>query len=360
LFYQALIETSEKIDKCGKYKQLFELDKTHLSKIEDELIIPFLKKEKFQFDGYFIQASEVRRIQVKQTKKTTEELSKFEDDNITSGVFFYIKREDILSFDKHAKDITDQIFKSSQKKIDIEMQSNENVAKKKLSLKKNWYRNPAILGPVITAFAIIAASIIPTFLDNTDFDINEEVGKLKSNTKLKPETILIKPEQKIESKSPGVDSTLEPITLEIIYDITPSEYERVLDSLRKSFGLRNPEPLEFGRSVNETPAGTYFYLPPDAININYVLDGTVSNRHFETYKISEKLYYLVSFTTNESASLISRLNGRDKIDVTVSTVPWGDFDCVILIPSYRIIESKSRKIPTKEMGKLKILDFVLK
>ena len=117
MYYQVQVETSEKVGKSGQYKQLFELDKTDLEEIIDDFIIPYLKKDQFQFDGYFLSPKEIKHILVKETKKTTEELSKFENDNMSPNVIMFISRSDILSFDKHADDITKEIFKKANEKI---------------------------------------------------------------------------------------------------------------------------------------------------------------------------------------------------------------------------------------------------
>ena len=117
MFYQVLIETSEKVGKSGDYKQLFELDKEDVTDIENEVIIPYLQEKRFQFDGYFVNANEVKRIVVKQTERTTEELSKYENDNMSPGIIMFVSREDIVSYDKHTKDITKQVFSSAEKRI---------------------------------------------------------------------------------------------------------------------------------------------------------------------------------------------------------------------------------------------------
>ena len=117
MYYQVLVETNEKVGKSGSYKEHYELDKTDISEIEDDVIIPYLKGEQFQFDGYFIQAKEVKRIIVKETQKTTTELSKYENDNMPAGVIMFVSKEDIVSYDKHTTDITKQVFLSSKEKM---------------------------------------------------------------------------------------------------------------------------------------------------------------------------------------------------------------------------------------------------
>lgn len=118
MFYQVLIETNEKVGKSQNNKQLYELDKTNLLEIEEDVIIPYLKKEQFQFDGYFLDPKNVLRVVVKETERTTKEYSKYENDNMSRNVIMYISPEDIVHYDKYTKDITKQVFTSAKEKID--------------------------------------------------------------------------------------------------------------------------------------------------------------------------------------------------------------------------------------------------
>lgn len=110
MYFQVLIETNERVGKAGKNKQYFELDKTDLSEIEDRVIAPFIRGDDFQFDGYFLNKKEVKRVTIKETQQTTEVLSKHENDHMSSGVIMLVSRRDIVSYTKHTKDITTEVF----------------------------------------------------------------------------------------------------------------------------------------------------------------------------------------------------------------------------------------------------------
>lgn len=118
MYYQVLVEVSETVGKHGKYKQHFELDKSDIDEIEDDVVIPYLQGKQFQFDGYFIQASEVKRIIIKQTERTTAECSKEANDNMSPGIVMFVSRKDVVSYDRYTKDITKKTFTNAQKKID--------------------------------------------------------------------------------------------------------------------------------------------------------------------------------------------------------------------------------------------------
>ncbi|WP_417355997.1 TIR domain-containing protein [Flavobacterium sp.] len=126
MYYHVLIET--KAD-----KQYFELDKINLDEIENDFIIPYLKEKKFQFDGYFLQPTEIIRLVIKSSEKTSKEYSKYENDNMPIGVISYVYPQHIISYnkyDKYTKDITKEIFSKVEKKLNTE-QTSVKVTKSK-------------------------------------------------------------------------------------------------------------------------------------------------------------------------------------------------------------------------------------
>lgn len=98
MYYQVLIETNEKAGKSDKFKQYFELDQTEPSQIEERIISPFLRKEEFQFDGYFMKAGEIKRITIKETQKTTVKLAKYENDNMPPNVLMFVSPSSIINY----------------------------------------------------------------------------------------------------------------------------------------------------------------------------------------------------------------------------------------------------------------------
>jgi len=114
MFYHVIIETNEKVGKSGTNKEYFELDKADLNDILERVIHPYLRKEGFQFDGYFLQHNEVRRIAIKQTEKSSQELSKHENDNMPAGVIMFVSPSTAISYKRHAKDITTQVFEQAK------------------------------------------------------------------------------------------------------------------------------------------------------------------------------------------------------------------------------------------------------
>lgn len=119
MYYQVLIETNEKIGKSKTNKKYFELDKTNLLEIEEDIIIPYLQHAKFQFDGYFLNSSDITRVVVKQSEKTTKEYSEYENKNMPSGIIMYVSPQDTVAYETYMKDITKQVFANAREKINV-------------------------------------------------------------------------------------------------------------------------------------------------------------------------------------------------------------------------------------------------
>jgi predicted nucleotide-binding protein len=116
MYYQVMIEISDRSRKSGN-RRLFELDKTNLAEIEADIITPFLKNEGFQFDGYFVNPHDVKRLVVKETDDSVKVYSQYENDHMPVGAVGYISPSDILSYDKHTRDITKEAMNSARKAL---------------------------------------------------------------------------------------------------------------------------------------------------------------------------------------------------------------------------------------------------
>ncbi|MEX1029976.1 MAG: nucleotide-binding protein [Paenibacillaceae bacterium] len=127
MYYQVIIEVKNPKGSNLKY---FELDKESQEEILDDIVIPFLLKKDFQFDGYFLNPSNIIRIVVKATKKSVRELSDYENDHMPTGLIMYVSPKDILDYDKHTEDVTKKIFELANENIkrgDIKLDAEENV-----------------------------------------------------------------------------------------------------------------------------------------------------------------------------------------------------------------------------------------
>ncbi|MHC5310961.1 TIR domain-containing protein [Myroides sp. LJL116] len=135
MYYHVLIETKEKIGKSQTNRQYLELDKTNLQEIEDDIIIPYLEKQVFQFDGYFLEHKDIIRVVVKESELTSKECSRHANDSLGPGIIMYISPEDTVKGDKYTNDITKEVFKNSQEYIKSSLV--KHVTKKSSGLDKS-------------------------------------------------------------------------------------------------------------------------------------------------------------------------------------------------------------------------------
>lgn len=110
-YYHVLIES------CESSKPYYELDKTGLSEIKDEFIIPYLKGKSFIFSGYFLDEAKVKRIVIGESVCTSKEYVLEEQERRGPHVFLPIPREGIIKRSDYTKDITRDIFKECKSQL---------------------------------------------------------------------------------------------------------------------------------------------------------------------------------------------------------------------------------------------------
>ena len=112
MYYQILIETTEKVDDSDVNKQFFELDRSSLKDIEATIVLPYLRKEEFVFSGRLLKFIQIKRILIKESHKTTYELAVQESARDPNSKM-RITPIDILNYKEHVKDITTTIFNTA-------------------------------------------------------------------------------------------------------------------------------------------------------------------------------------------------------------------------------------------------------
>ena len=111
MFYQILIETKEKVGNSNQNREITVLDKTSRDEVLKEIVIPYLNKSEFFFNGYRLDNQKINRLKIMTTEKTVRELSEYEsNDNSSSGLIIYVSPQDILGFDKYITDVTNELL----------------------------------------------------------------------------------------------------------------------------------------------------------------------------------------------------------------------------------------------------------
>lgn len=110
-YYHILIETNEPSEKY------YELDKTVLSEIKEEIIIPYLKGAQFMFDGYFLDKSKVKRIVIGKSMYTSKAYVACEKVGLYDPISMIVLPQGIVKDGKYTTDITRRILKECRSQI---------------------------------------------------------------------------------------------------------------------------------------------------------------------------------------------------------------------------------------------------
>jgi Predicted nucleotide-binding protein containing TIR -like domain len=104
-YYHVFIETN------NPGERYYELDKTDLSEIKEEVILPYMQGLNFVFDGYFFNQTQVKRIVIKESACTSEDYADREWMKSSPESRMYIYPENIVGKNEYTTDITRSIFK---------------------------------------------------------------------------------------------------------------------------------------------------------------------------------------------------------------------------------------------------------
>lgn len=163
-----------------------------------------------------------------------------------------------------------------------------------------------------------------------------------------------------------------PGDISTISQISASEFDKMLASLRAKNGLRQLTTLESGKTVAELPTDSYFFLStvylrtysPQTFESRVMT--AVSNRYragstyFEIHSTRSNGLSLVGVTTESDAARISKLSGKPPQDIVLSPLPWGSMTTLVVLPVSRVQSCNDRDLQTSQNEEHRILDIKVK
>jgi len=161
MYYHVIIETTEKTNK-NTNKQYTELDKTDIEEIKQDIVIPYMQDEEFQFNGYFLKKSMIKRLIIRQTDETSVLLTDHANSNVPSNVLFIYSRSMVVTQDKYSKDITKDIFKSAKEKINTNSINNIKELSKPTINKNDIF--------IVHGHDDLAKTEVARFIEQIDFN----------------------------------------------------------------------------------------------------------------------------------------------------------------------------------------------
>ena len=103
-YYHVYIESNDPRARC------LEPDKTDLSELKEDVILPYLKGDGFYFDGYFLRRTKVERILIMKSDISYEGYVKLRRERSRSPVL----KSDIIASSEYFNNITGEILKECQ------------------------------------------------------------------------------------------------------------------------------------------------------------------------------------------------------------------------------------------------------
>lgn len=110
-YYHVLIETKNPSEKY------YELDKTDLSEIKEEIVIPYLNGKEFTVDGYSLDKSKVKRFIIKESDCSSKEYATREQAKLSPNVIMVIYPHYIVGNNDYTIDITKRILKECRSQL---------------------------------------------------------------------------------------------------------------------------------------------------------------------------------------------------------------------------------------------------
>lgn len=112
MYYHVKIELNEK-NKRDRYETLSELDNIDINEIIEDIVSPYLNQDEFLFDGQMLIKKQIRSLKVYETKENSETLYNIED-KINRDYVWIVNRNDVVTYEKYAKEITKKVFSESK------------------------------------------------------------------------------------------------------------------------------------------------------------------------------------------------------------------------------------------------------
>jgi hypothetical protein len=138
--YHASIKTDET-------NEIYEFDHNNLDDIKEAIVIPYLKNEEFQFNGYFIEPSKVKRLVITETELSSDQYVKAAHDRMaSSGIFLPIGPEHCAFGDEHSKDITRRTLQEAKAMIEKSGTLNTEKRGKSLNQGNTKHKETIFLG----------------------------------------------------------------------------------------------------------------------------------------------------------------------------------------------------------------------
>lgn len=158
-----------------------------------------------------------------------------------------------------------------------------------------------------------------------------------------------------------------PNNLGVLHGITQRTMDQTLQSIRARRQLRALDALESGRSVADTPRGSYFFVyivylssssrkMVETLNSDKVSRFRNNNYYFEIHYPKSGAPIIVGFASESDAARLSSPSHEIR-KVSLAALPWEKMSSLVFLPADRIISSTPRSLDLSERDRIPTLDI---
>lgn len=128
MYYHVVIELNEIDKRYKKNKEIASYDFNSKENVFEKVFFPYFQEKKFYFSGMSLNNEKILRIKVRSSTKKLKALQLIEEiENSRQNNFYYIstlpqdkKDINLIMYDKHTEDVTNELFEEAQKRIEKE------------------------------------------------------------------------------------------------------------------------------------------------------------------------------------------------------------------------------------------------
>lgn len=127
MYYHIILETNDLGKKKDEFKKYYEFDKLDTTEVISDIVLPYLQKHEFQFDGYFIKPENVKRISIRTSNMRAYQLADDANAKTPPNVFIFLSKEDIIDGDRYTIDATKEVFAHAKEMLSEEPKAETKV-----------------------------------------------------------------------------------------------------------------------------------------------------------------------------------------------------------------------------------------
>jgi hypothetical protein len=156
----------------------------------------------------------------------------------------------------------------------------------------------------------------------------------------------------------------------VTHGVTSETEAGLRKALREKYSLRPLRSIETGKRIDESPAGTYFFVFASFFHFGKDIGfpfggGSISiaptgNAFFEIHHRKDGQFVLIGFAAEVDASRLQMADGNSDLSVLLSPQVWESQTSLLELPAQRFVSAASRELDVQDLANPFVLDAAVK